>query len=338
MTTNNHQANGPVSIERLHQMREILSKAAAQRDGGDIGYAMSDAVRLIDEVLESEPVAYITYKGYLLHASDPKLAEFSDPTPLYADPQPSPVVPEVLPCPVLLEPGMRFGKGVRTQTMLDALERRAKYYAELEAMTPEQRAEHDAGMREFAVMLQGKAEPVSQHTELSVWYGSMPETNGKANWTAILHRKGECLSTGITIERSEYPERVRYEADRVRHIIGELKEEPDILAYDADAHSGYVKPSNSPLIEDDVRRMDWLASKTVDVREPMVYGSHSLFWSQTITDEEDDYHATKLREQIDAAMAAEHAAAPQQDALSESEPRTRVEAAGLTIKGINDES
>jgi hypothetical protein len=71
---------------------------------------------------------------------------------------------------------------------------------------------------------------------------------------------------------------------------------------------------NSPVIPDDVRRMDWLVSKTVDVREPMVYGSHSLFWSQTITDEEDDYHATKLREQIDAAMAAEQAAAPRQEA------------------------
>ncbi|MFK8827184.1 DUF550 domain-containing protein, partial [Citrobacter freundii] len=27
MTTNNHPANGPVSLERLHQIREILSKA-----------------------------------------------------------------------------------------------------------------------------------------------------------------------------------------------------------------------------------------------------------------------------------------------------------------------
>lgn len=71
---------------------------------------------------------------------------------------------------------------------------------------------------------------------------------------------------------------------------------------------------NPPVILDDVRRMDWLVSKTVDVREPMVYGSHSLFWSQTITDEDDDYHATKLREQIDAAMAAENAEAPQQEA------------------------
>ena len=101
-----------------------------------------------------------------------------------------------------------------------------------------------------AAMLQGKAEPVRLHPELSVWYGSMPESNGKSNWTAILHRKGECLSTGITIELSEYPERVRYEADRVRHIIGELKEEPDILDYDADEHSGYVNPGNSPIIPD----------------------------------------------------------------------------------------
>ncbi|EGT0625310.1 MULTISPECIES: hypothetical protein [Citrobacter] len=48
MTTNNHPAQGPVSLERLHQIREILSKAAAQSDGGNIGYAMADAVKVID--------------------------------------------------------------------------------------------------------------------------------------------------------------------------------------------------------------------------------------------------------------------------------------------------
>lgn len=82
-------------------------------------------------------------------------------TMLYTAP-PAPVVPEKLPCPVMLEPGLRFGKGVRTQTMLDALQRRAEYSAELEAMTPEQRTDHDAGMKEFAAMLQGaeKTEPL----------------------------------------------------------------------------------------------------------------------------------------------------------------------------------
>ncbi len=58
MTTNNHPAHGPVSLDRLHQIREILSKAAAQSDGGNLGYAMADAVKVIDEVLNAEPVLY----------------------------------------------------------------------------------------------------------------------------------------------------------------------------------------------------------------------------------------------------------------------------------------
>ncbi|BBV30615.1 DUF550 domain-containing protein [Citrobacter portucalensis] len=53
MTTNNHPANGPVSLERLLQIRETLSKAAAQSDGGNLGYAMADAVKVINGVLES---------------------------------------------------------------------------------------------------------------------------------------------------------------------------------------------------------------------------------------------------------------------------------------------
>lgn len=52
MTTNNHPAHGPVSLERLHQIHEILSKAA-QSDGGNLGYAIADAVKVIDEVLTS---------------------------------------------------------------------------------------------------------------------------------------------------------------------------------------------------------------------------------------------------------------------------------------------
>ncbi|HGA2744049.1 TPA: hypothetical protein ACIR1F_002744 [Enterobacter roggenkampii] len=74
--------------------------------------------------------------------------------------------PETLPCPVFLEPALRFGKGVPTRTMLGALQRRAEYYAELEDMTPEQRAEHDANMNELAAMLQG-AEPDFRETSNS---------------------------------------------------------------------------------------------------------------------------------------------------------------------------
>jgi hypothetical protein len=82
------------------------------------------------------------------------------------------------------------------------------------------------------------ASPVPAQKEsqpkLTVWYGSMPESNGKSNWTAMVHREGESVFEGITLSRSEYPDRVRYDADCFRYIIGELAEKPCILDYDSD--------------------------------------------------------------------------------------------------------
>ncbi|WP_275145830.1 hypothetical protein [Citrobacter portucalensis] len=113
--TTNHPANGPVSLDRLHQIREILNKAAAQSDGGNLGYAMADAVKVIDGVIAAfgtEPVAYMTYKGYLLHAADPKLAEYSDPTPLYTAP-PAPVsVPAAMEMDDDFDSAFEHGKAV----------------------------------------------------------------------------------------------------------------------------------------------------------------------------------------------------------------------------------
>lgn len=71
MTTNNHPANGPVSLERLHQIREILSKSAAQSDGGNLGYAMADAVKVIDGAIaarNAEPVAIVQPSDYVTAA------------------------------------------------------------------------------------------------------------------------------------------------------------------------------------------------------------------------------------------------------------------------------
>lgn len=56
---------------------------------GEIGpYSklMLKTLRIALESVEAEPVAYMTYKGYLIHAGDPKLKEYSDPTPLYDAP------------------------------------------------------------------------------------------------------------------------------------------------------------------------------------------------------------------------------------------------------------
>lgn len=78
---------------------------------------------------------------------------------------------------------------------------------------------------------------------LTVWEGAMPESNGKSNFTVMLMRKDEkfadSITEGICIYRSEYPDRARYEADCMRHLIGELPEKPWITDYDADLHSGY---------------------------------------------------------------------------------------------------
>ena len=212
MTTNNHPANGPVSLERLHQISEILSKAAAQSDGGNLGYAMADAVKVIDGVIATtniEPVACIDRANldYLADGCDGHVwatsyAETGD-VLLYTTPI-TPAVPDE----------KRDDDGSVT-------------------------SDFDHGWNACrATMLQG----ADGKPELTVWYGAMPETNGKTNWTAMLHRKGHHPWEGITIDRSEYPGRVRYEADRMRHLIGELADKPDILAYDSDAHSGYVEP------------------------------------------------------------------------------------------------
>lgn len=70
MTTNNHPAHGPVSLDRLHQISEILSKAAAQSDGGNLGYAMADAVKVIDGAIaefeeQDNPRPVMAVKGEL---------------------------------------------------------------------------------------------------------------------------------------------------------------------------------------------------------------------------------------------------------------------------------
>ena len=103
MTTNNHPAHGPVSLDRLHQIREILSKASSQSDGGNLGYAMADAVKVIDGAIAAfgaEPVAWIVHAraGDQLTNDGNYVANAEGmggihSTPLYTAP-PAPVVPE----------------------------------------------------------------------------------------------------------------------------------------------------------------------------------------------------------------------------------------------------
>ncbi|ECO5948678.1 hypothetical protein G4F23_002975 [Salmonella enterica] len=105
MTTNNHPAHGPVSLDRLHQISEILSKAAAQSDGGNLGCAMADAVKVIDGAIAAfgaEPVAWQwEYRDKRHVTNDQRRAKIVAEDgevlvqPLYTAP-PAPVVPGVV--------------------------------------------------------------------------------------------------------------------------------------------------------------------------------------------------------------------------------------------------
>lgn len=65
----------------------------------------------------------------------------------------------------------------------------------------------------------------------------------------------------------------------------------------------YSTPQPAHTEQDDTRRMNWLVSQHVEVRTPMVYGSHARFVAQCDSDDCEEYHTT-LREQIDKAMLA----------------------------------
>jgi len=143
--------------------------------------------------------------------------------------------------------------------------------------------------------------------KLAVWYGALPESNGMTNWTAILH-KGD-VTEGITIDRSEYPDRVRYEGDRMRWMIGELDEKPIILDYDADKHSGYAPPSTgpAPLPEATRKAMGATVEESCVGAELYIGGVKVNSWLGT-------RHipgAHELADAINAALAAPPAASAQ---------------------------
>ena len=75
--------------------------------------------------------------------------------------------------------------------------------------------------------------------QLTVNIRSYPESNGKTNWTAMFVRteKFDGLigsSGGIVIAYGECWNRVAYEAERARFLIGERPDEPWILDYGVD--------------------------------------------------------------------------------------------------------
>ncbi|EWF53084.1 hypothetical protein L393_00847 [Klebsiella pneumoniae MGH 47] len=87
--------------------------------------------------------------------------------------------PDRLPCSVLLEPGLRFGKGIKTSTMLAALARRVVYESDMAALSPEERAEFQAGIEDFKALIAQPA-PVAPVC-------TCPSGNGSLRWPCPVH-------------------------------------------------------------------------------------------------------------------------------------------------------
>lgn len=123
-------------------------------------FEIKELARLVLAAMDSEPVAWTWHYREQWHVTNDKCrAEFVAKDgdvavlPLYRHAQPAPEYPEVLPCSVLLEPGLRFGKGIKTSTMLAALARRAVYESDMAALSPEERAEFEAGIEDFKALI-----------------------------------------------------------------------------------------------------------------------------------------------------------------------------------------
>ncbi len=82
-------------------------------------------------------------------------------------------------------------------------------------------------------------EETAAQPRLTVRLCSFPESNGNRNWTALLVRVDEWAGLigncgGISVARSEFWNRVAYEAERAKLLIGERDTEPNILDYGDD--------------------------------------------------------------------------------------------------------
>ncbi|HCF8412600.1 TPA: DUF551 domain-containing protein, partial [Klebsiella pneumoniae] len=124
----------------------------------------------------------------------------------------APEYPETLPCPVLLEPGLRFGKGIKTSTMLAALARRAVHESDMAALSPEERAEFQARIEDFkaliaqpAPVVPGKWIPVSERmpedrTQVILWDAEIGEvTSGHySHKTQTFYHCGDAIENEIT--------------------------------------------------------------------------------------------------------------------------------------------
>lgn len=169
-----------------------------------------ELARIALAAMDSEPVAWTWHYREQWHVTnDERRAEFVAKDgdvavlPLYRHAQPAPEHPEVLPCSVLLEPGLRFGKGIKTSTMLAALARRAVHESDMAALSPEERAEFEAGIEDFKALIAQPAPVVptlySEEVNEAAWaLNDMLTKYGPLNGEQFNNLKG-CFYTALKV-------------------------------------------------------------------------------------------------------------------------------------------
>ncbi|HFV6380674.1 TPA: DUF551 domain-containing protein [Escherichia coli] len=95
--TTNHPTNGPVSLDRLHQIREHLQHDTQYSNGGNRAYILSDVLKVIDGAIAAfgaEPVGYFyaDKPGDWYQILDADRVPEHRRIPLYSNPQSGPVV------------------------------------------------------------------------------------------------------------------------------------------------------------------------------------------------------------------------------------------------------
>ncbi|SYM71309.1 Protein of uncharacterised function (DUF551) [Klebsiella pneumoniae] len=141
------------TITREESVQAIFDLKVGYRLGFADIEILKRVARMALAAMDSEPVAYIDKQWTLVYYVPPMSMGLKIGDKLYRHAQPAPEHPEVLPCSVLLEPGLRFGKGIKTSTMLADLARRAVHESDMAALSPEERAEFQARIEDFKALI-----------------------------------------------------------------------------------------------------------------------------------------------------------------------------------------
>ncbi|MEA4491931.1 DUF551 domain-containing protein [Klebsiella pneumoniae] len=141
------------TITREESVQAIFDLKVGYRLGFADIEILKRVARMALAAMDSEPVAYIDKQWTLVYYVPPMSMGLKIGDKLYRHAQPAPEHPEVLPCSVLLEPGLRFGKGIKTSTMLAGLARRAVHESDMAALSPEERAEFQARIEDFKALI-----------------------------------------------------------------------------------------------------------------------------------------------------------------------------------------